>query len=294
MPQRLHPEHNLKPTLSIIGAGKVGSTLARLWFKAGYEISAIYNRTPKKAVELADCVDAKAVDTLDAVFQSADIIFLTVADDAIFPIVNLLAEINLTRKAIVHTSGSASLDVLDNLSKNGAMLGSFHPAFPFADVESAIEALSGATFAIEANQLELRSQLETLAKALDGKTIFIPKGQKALYHAALVFISNYTVTLYAIAQNLLKPLSSDQEAIDSALMTLLQATVNNIAEQGIPKALTGPLVRSDVGTIQKHLDMLDDETLKLTYRSLARSSYPMLAQRGINSDLIEHLLQENE
>ncbi len=294
MPQPQRREHKLKPTLSVIGAGKVGSALARLWYKAGYDIQTVYNRTPEKAIELARYVNAHAIDTVAEAVNSADIIFLTVSDDALLPIVRLLDELDLTGKAIVHTSGVASLDVLSDLSKQGAVRGSFHPAFPFANVDSAIETLSGATFAIEADTVKLQNQLRDLAEILAGRVILIPAGEKALYHAALVFISNYTVTLYAVAEGLLKSFSSDQVAIESVLMNLLRATVDNIDEQGIPNSLTGPLVRADVSTLQKHLHALDDDLLKATYINLARLSYPMLEQRGINSDIIEQQLQENK
>ena len=82
-------------------------------------------------------------------------------------------------------------------------------------------ALSGATFAIEADNKILQKQLQEIAETLDGKVILIPEGEKARYHAALVFISNYTVTLYAIAEDLMTSFSSDQIANKSALMTLL-------------------------------------------------------------------------
>lgn len=284
----------MKSNISIIGAGKVGNTLARLWYTAGVEIKAVYNRNYANAEQLAEYVDADAVDTLEKVINSAEIIFLTVADDALSAIANELAKIDLTDKAIVHTSGALSIDIFSELALKGASLGSLHPAFPFSDIESAMKNLSGASFAIEASDEKLQRQLIYLAELLGGKIIIIPEGQKAIYHASLVLISNYTVTLYSLAENMLKPLTSDQSAIDSALMTLLRATVENIANQGIPDALTGPLVRADGETIQGHLQAIDDDALKSLYISLARLSYPMLEQRGINTHFIDKYLQDEE
>lgn len=284
----------MKLTISIIGASKVGNTLARLWHTAGLEIKAVYNRNHAKALQLAQYVDADAVDTLEMAVQSADIIFLTLADNALSSVVTELSKIDLTDKAIVHTSGALSIDVLSELALHGASLGSFHPAFPFSDIETAMKTLSGASFAIEASDKKLQRQLMYLAETLDGKIIIIPEGQKAIYHAALVMISNYTVTLYSLAESMLKPLTSDQSAIDSALITLLNATVKNIANQGIPNALTGPLVRADTGTMQRHLRSIDNDALKLLYINLARLSYPMLEQRGIDTHLIEKHLQDEE
>lgn len=282
----------MRPAISIIGTGKVGTTLARLWFKMGYKIEAVYNRSPEKAKQLALDTGARLVDSPGDAVENADIVFLTVPDDAIETVAMELQNVSWQGKAVVHTSGVASIDKLAVLVESGAMTGSLHPAFPFADVNSAMENLSGATFAIETNNSLLEQWLGELVTVLEGKVIKIPPGKKAQYHAALVFASNYTVSLYAIARNLLEDLNADSGAIDNALMVLLQATVDNIRKQGIPDALTGPLTRADTGTIDSHLNALDDETLKQAYIALARLSYPMLEQRGINTKTIEEVFRD--
>lgn len=78
-----------------------------------------------------------------------------------------------------------------------------------------------------------------------------------MYHAALVFVSNYTVTLYAVAQQLMADLGFDREAASLALNPLLSGTVTNLLRQGVPLALTGPLVRGDGRTLTAHLNVLD-------------------------------------
>lgn len=282
----------MRPAISIIGTGKVGTTLARLWNKREYKIVSLYNRTPEKAKQLARDTGAKFAESLGDAVENADIVFLTVPDDAIETVAKDLQGLNWQGKAVVHTSGVATIDKLAILVDSGAMIGSLHPAFPFSDVASAMENLSGATFAIEADNSLLKQWLEDLVTVLNGQVIMIPLGKKAQYHAALVFASNYTVSLYAIAKNLLKALNADSSAIDNALMVLLQATVDNIRKQGIPDALTGPLSRADTGTIESHLNTLDDETLKQVYIALARLSYPMLEQRGINTQTIEEIFRD--
>lgn len=283
----------MRPTIGIIGAGKVGSTLARLLYKAEYEITAIYSQTPENARTLAEKTDATIANDMQTVVENANLVLLTVADDAIESAAGQLTDCDWQEKAIVHTSGAAGIEKLQALVDTGAMVGSLHPAFPFADVESAIEKLAGASFAIEAPHEQLRVWLQEIVSALDGQVILIPEGKKALYHAALVIASNYTVTLYAIAQEMLQGLDTDSEAIDNALTALVRATVENIASQGIPDALTGPLSRADTGTIQSHLSAIDDSTLTTAYIALTRLSFPMLHQRGINTHTLEKLLQDS-
>ena len=284
----------MQPRIGIIGTGKVGCTLARLWNQAGYEVVAVYNRTPEKGERLIHHIPtAQVVKTPVIVIEMADVILLTVTDDALPQMASKLSNSDWHGKIAVHTSGAASLDVLQDLVDAGAQVGSLHPIFPFADVETAIRDLPGSTFAIEASGDSVQQMLSELVEALNGYIMLIPLGKKALYHAALAIASNYTVTLYAIAEAILVSLGAERSVADNALNVLVESTVNNIQQQGIPQALTGPLTRADMGTVQAHLNAIDDETLRTVYKGLARLSYPMLQERGVAVTQIEQVLQEN-
>ena len=223
---------------------------------------------------------------------NADLVLLTVPDDAIHATAAQL--VGFSGKAVVHTSGAHDARVLLTLTEQGIRVGSLHPVYPFADVENALSGLMGATFAVEAEDTVLRSWLCELVAALEGSVLLIPAGKKALYHAALVFVSNYTVTLYSVAEMLLIQLGTDKATVDHALNTLIAGTVVNLHSNGLPAALTGPLVRADVGTIAAHLQALDavDENLGEVYRQLARLTYPLLQARGIALDEIERVVEQ--
>lgn len=285
----------IKPTLSIIGAGKVGCTLARLLYAAGYRIGAVYSRNKEHSQELAGLVGSIAVTTAGEAVQNADLVLLTISDDAISIVARAIQSEIWTNKAIIHTSGAQDREVLAVLAARGAMTGSLHPAFPFADVETSVVRLSRATFAVEATDEQLRGWLYQMVVALQGRVLAIPPGQKALYHAALVIASNYAVTLYAVAEYLLMSMGADRVTADQALNGLLMGTAINLQTQGIPDALTGPLVRADIGTIQAHLDALRtvDHSLVEMYLQLARLSLPLLTARGINTEAIERLLEQD-
>ncbi|MBI5669403.1 MAG: DUF2520 domain-containing protein [Chloroflexi bacterium] len=283
-----------RPTLGFVGAGKVGSTLARLWFQTGYAVRAISSRNRAKAETLAEQVDARVVATADEVIAAADLILLTVPDDAIEPLAASLQRESLMGKGVIHTSGARDASVLAVLAARGALTGSLHPAFPFADVETAVQRLPGATFALEAESPPLRGWLRDLVLALDGRVMVIPPGQKAVYHSALVIASNYTVTLYAIAERLLTAIGAERDAAEGALNTLVQGTVDNLRETGIPAALTGPLTRADAGTIRRHLQVLRqiDPLVADLYLQLARLSLPMVRARGVSTELLQRVLDQ--
>ncbi len=282
-----------RPIVGIIGVGKVGETLARLCYQHGYSIGVIYNRASDKAHNLAQQTASIAVNELLEVVQFSNLIIVSVSDDAIESTAQILSTANLQDKAIIHVSGAASIDVLQSVSDAGAMVGSLHPAFPFSSVESSLKGLVGATFAIEYSHDLLRQWLTDMITTFEGQIIEIPLGKKAQYHLALTIASNYMVTLYAVAEGLLGEFSDDVNANRHALETLMSATMNNIIEHGVPDALTGALVRADVGTIQKHLDeLLNKPLIYDTYAKLAKLSYPMLIARGIDITEINHLFEQ--
>lgn len=277
----------MTPSLAVVGAGKVGAVLARLLYARGYTITTVYSRTYSHAVALAGQVGALAVEQPANV--RGNLALLAVPDDAILATAAALA--GFSGKAAVHTSGARDVTALAAVAERGVQVGGLHPVYPFTDVENAVAGLPGAAFGIEAQEEPLLGWLRGIVAVLDGEVMMIPPGGKSLYHAAMVLASNYTVTLYAVAESLLIGLGVDKSAADHALDALLAGTVENLRVQGVPNALPGPLVRSDVGTIGAHLRALRevDDRLVEVYRLLGRLTYPLLRARGIAPEAVEQL-----
>jgi predicted short-subunit dehydrogenase-like oxidoreductase (DUF2520 family) len=285
----------IKPQLGIIGAGKVGSTLARLLAQQGYTVTRVYSRKPENAARLAEALQTPAAISPAEVVQHADLILLTVSDDAITPVVAELAALDFTGKAVIHCAGALGSEVLSPLAAQGARVGSLHPVFPFSDIESAMAGLAGASFALESDSALLRDWLVAIIGALRGQVVEIPLGSKSLYHAALALSSNYTVTLYALAHSLISGLGADPAAVRQMLDSLLSATVHNLQQAPSPAdALTGPLVRGDVQTLAAHLQQLQmaDPQIASAYRLLAQLSFPLLEARGTPLSAITSLLEQ--
>lgn len=281
-----------RPTLGFVGTGKVGQTLARLWQARGFHIGAVASRGQASAAALAHSVGASVV-PLQEIAAHADLILLTVPDDAIARVASALAAQNdLSGRGFLHTSGAHDSALLRPLAARGAWVGSLHPAFPFADVELALRTLPGSTFALEVADAPLVAWARELVTALDGQLLVLSAQTKPLYHAALVLASNYTVTLYAQAQALLLGLGAQPEVASAALNALVAGTAQNLQQQGIPDALTGPLVRGDLGTIRAHLRALSREAPDVAqlYIQLARLTFPMLLARGQDTAPIAALL----
>ncbi len=284
-----------RPTLGFIGLGKVGQTLARRLYLQGYTISALWNRHSKAAADLAEHTHSQVVESPSVVVRQAAITFLTVSDDALSALASTLLVEDMSGRAVIHTSGALDMDVLSALEDNGAMIGSLHPAYPFANVAASVVGLSGAVFALQASHQRLYDDLHQIVLDLNGHAIVLKPGDKTLYHAALVLASNYSVTLYSLAQNMLRHVGATSSASQKLLDSLLTGMLNNLRTRSPAEALTGPLVRGDVQTVQAHLQALQhyDSALYDLYRQLGSLTLPLAEARGTEVSSIRWLLQED-
>lgn len=269
-----------KPKVGFIGAGKVGTALATTLFKAGYPVVAVANRDIGASERLADLVPGcQAFKTEQDVPNTADHVFITTPDDSIPSIASELTW--RPEQNVVHCSGAASIDVLEPAKKFGARVGSFHPCQAFASVDQAIRNLPGSTFAIEA-QGPLLNSLKEMASSIRCDWIVLKPGNKALYHAAAVFASNYFVTLLKVATDLFQDFDVPTSQSTKVLMPLIQGNIRNINSIGLPSCLTGPISRGDISTIKKHISALkekDPSILKL-YAHLGLKTVPIALEKG--------------
>ncbi len=266
--------------VGFIGAGTVGTALAILLSGRGYAVVAVYSRSPASAEKLAAAVHGcRVAAKSQGVADAADLIFITTPDDAIMDVASRVKW--RAGSSVVHCSGADSTDILEPARRNGAAVGAFHPLQTFAGVERARENIPGSTFAVEAEG-PLLTTLQEMAAALGGRSIRLQAGDKVLYHAAAVFASNYLVTLVKMATDLWQTFSIPTDQSVAALLPLIRGTLHNIETIGIPKCLTGPIARGDVGTIDKHLKALREKAPQLLfpYKELGLQTIPIALAKG--------------
>ncbi len=275
--------------LGFIGAGTVGTALARRLSEKGYRVVAVASRSWASAEKLAQSIPNCRALGNQSVADTAEFVFITTPDGAIGPVAS---EIKWHRgQSVVHCSGADSIAVLEPARKSGAQTGGFHPLQTFASVQQAIDNIPGSTFAVEAEE-PLLSTLKDMATALDGTWIQLKASDKVLYHAAAVIACNYLVTLLKLATDLWQTFNVPTNQAAKALMPLLQGTLNNINNVGIPQCLTGPIARGDSGTIKKHLNALKKvaPSVLSTYRELGRQTIPVALAKGrINQQQADEL-----
>lgn len=277
---RMQSKDPIPPRLGFIGAGRVGRALA--WGLAGGEqrVVAVASRSSASAVALAARVagcraSAQAQDVVDG----ADLVFITVPDDAIAAVA---ASVNWRPgMAVVHCSGATEVAVLEPAARAGAEIGGFHPLQLFADPDVALAGLAGCTIGIEADG-PLLSQLEALAAALGCRTLRLPPGCRVRYHAAAHYAAGFVITLLKQATDLWQGFGVGRDDAIHALLPLLRGTAASVERSGLAQGLAGTYSRGDIGTLEKHLAELGrvgPDALRL-YCELALRSIPLGLERG--------------
>jgi predicted short-subunit dehydrogenase-like oxidoreductase (DUF2520 family) len=260
--------------IGFVGAGRAGTALARALAAVGWPVVAVASRTPAAAALLAaQLPTARALADAQAVADAAELVFLTVPDSSIGRVAEAVGW--RSHHAVVHTSGADSLAPLAAARRAGALVGALHPlqTFSAAAAPDPLVPFAGITCALDADPA-LLPRLEALVRALGARPLTLPAEARPLYHAAAVLASNYLVALLDLSADLWQAFGVSEEEAVEALLPLARTALANVAAQGAAAALTGPIARGDLATVDKHLAALAaarPETLEV-YRALGAAT----------------------
>jgi predicted short-subunit dehydrogenase-like oxidoreductase (DUF2520 family) len=240
---------------------------------------------------------ARAFADAPNVLDEADLIFLTVPDDAIAGAAEALHL--YSGQALVHTSGALPADVLAPAMAAGTSKASFHPLVAFADLDHALEALKGATVALDGDA-SLLPVLAEVAESIGAHAVRLPSGGKQAYHAAAMMAAGGLVGLLDAIVSVARLSGLDEKTALAVYTPLARQALANSSRLGVDDALTGPFLRGDVGTVRGHLEVLRasvPEALEL-YIAVARRELAIARRRGeldqVAAAELEALLDEAE
>lgn len=269
----------MKLKLSVIGCGRLGKTLAFLLAKTKLVcIQEVVNSNRANAEEAVAFIgQGRACDSIKQL-KPADVYLIATPDDSIEPMSQQLAKQTLPFKASVvfHCSGLLSSECLNSLAQRGCYTASIHPLFSFSNPLIDVEVFTGTYCSFEGNKFALEKLLP-IFRAIDSPLFLIKKNDKALYHAASVFASNYLVTLVSMAEVCYKKAGLSGKLAKTITQALMAQTLNKIQYlDESSAALTGPLQRGDRSTLKKHLQALKPFSgLECAYKSLASATLPL-------------------
>jgi predicted short-subunit dehydrogenase-like oxidoreductase (DUF2520 family) len=251
--------------ITLIGSGNVATHLGAALKNAGHYIVQVYSPDLQHAALLAYHIKAEAIDDLRQINALTDAFIIAVKDDAIADMARQLA---IHNKLILHTSGSTGINVLMKYTDKA---GVFYPLQTFS--KSKEVNFWEVPFCIEGADNTLTPQLIELAHTVSNHVYEVKSDQRLILHLAAVFACNFPNYLYSVAQQLL-----EQHQLDFNMIRPLIAETADKALRQLPlQVQTGPAVRNDITTMNKHLEMLQ-------YQPLVQQVYALLSQGIIKMD----------
>lgn len=269
--------------IAIVGAGNVGKVLGYALKNKGYKLSGAFARTEKSRETVAQLLCCPVYSEPEKAVIGADIIFITTPDRVIKEICDYLAQRNsfIKGQIVLHTSGAHSSQILLSARRQGALILSLHPLQTFPEFERGLRSLPGTYFTAEGDE-EAFPAARQMVQALEGEILSIPTEMKPLYHAAACVACNYLTTLMDAALKMFSFMGIPPDKAFKSLSPLIYSTLNNIGELGTEKALTGPIARGDISTINSHLEILKEKAEEFLplYRQLGLYTVSLAARKG--------------
>ncbi len=158
--------------ITIIGAGRAGTSFAAAWAEAGHEVSLVHHDEP-------------------TVHDGTDVILLCVPDDALSDVARSLPA--SPTRVVAHCAGSRTLDVLAPHPR----VGSLHPLVALPDATIGAARLRAATYCVAGDDL-----VRDLVASLGGRSFSLRDDQRAAYHATACVAANHLVTLLGHVERL--------------------------------------------------------------------------------------------
>ncbi|HWE90750.1 MAG TPA: DUF2520 domain-containing protein [Pseudonocardiaceae bacterium] len=291
------PTRPARLKVGVVSAGRVGSVLGAALARAGHTVVAASGLSRESLRRAEDLLPDVPILPPDEVARRADLVLLALPDDALAGMTRGLAAAGVLRagQIVVHTSGAHGVDVLAPATALGALPLALHPAMTFSGRSEDLQRLEACCFGVTASagggaddgadsgDNEAAWHVgEALVMEMGGEPVRVPQEARPLYHAALAHGANHLVTLVAECLELLR--SAGIAPAERLLGPLLSAALDNALRHG-DRALTGPVARGDVGTLDVHLRVLAERAPDALpgYVALARRTAARALAAGLLS-----------
>jgi predicted short-subunit dehydrogenase-like oxidoreductase (DUF2520 family) len=272
--------------LNIIGCGRAGSSLARLWVEAGtLSIAGVMNRSAGSTQIAIDTLGAGTPVLSLSDFDRAAFWMIGTGDDQIAEVARRLSHPDFRDRiqgaTVFHLAGRHGATVLRPLEEAGCRVAAVHPVRSLTHARLSVAEFSGTACVVEGSE-DCLADLEPLFKQIGGVWLPVSELDRGLYHAAVSIISNVTKAVAWKAQNWLNDAGLDDETAAIVTHKLLFSTMADLDRSGARQSITGPVVRGDTSTVAAHIAALQTghaEDVDI-YRVLARTVLELARERG--------------
>jgi predicted short-subunit dehydrogenase-like oxidoreductase (DUF2520 family) len=245
-------------TCNVIGAGRVGRTLAALWAsQRTFEIQDVLDRTIEGARSAVGFVGQGTPLERPQDLRAADVWMLSTHDGGIAQACGELARSGVLRVGdiVFHCSGSLGADQLDPAAQMGALTASVHPLKTFADPGVARSTFAGTYCTAEGDEAAL-DVLTPAFEDIGARMAKIDPQHKTLYHAASVIVCNYLTALLETGLRCYEHAGLPRATAAAMIEPIVRDTVQNVFDLGTAGALTGPIARGDKSVVMRHVQAL--------------------------------------
>ena len=278
--------------IALIGAGRLGASLAEALAEAGLKLSAVADLDPAAARRAGRKFPGcrTTTDNIEAA-RLGQAVFLCVPDSAVGPAARALAKsgIDWRGRIVVHCSGLLDSRVLDPVRRRGALTASCHPVRAFAGRPVPPRVFNGVAVAVEGQPAAV-SWARRIFSRLGATPFALRADRKPLYHAACALASNDLVVLLDMALGLLEASGFSRKRAWELIAPLVQGTLHNVNKFGTAAALTGPMIRGDAAVVGRHLDALKKFPLaREVYKKLGLGTVDILKRSGARPEQVRAL-----
>lgn len=268
--------------IGIVGAGKAGCSIGRYLKEHGISVAGYFSKTRESVDEAATFTNTRAFRSLRELLAACDIIFITTPDDVVQQVWSCIAGESIHGKIICHFSGSLSSVVFSGRRETGAAGCSIHPMFAFSDKFTSYEKLNQVMFTMEGDA-EALAVMRPLFEKMGNRVCVISSGKKERYHAAASMVSNMMIGLYQMSLDMLCDCGFEKEDARQLVEPLVRGNIETLLTATPEQALTGPVERGDIETVEKHLNVLTKQE-KEVYVNLGQTLTDIASRKNPNRD----------
>lgn len=289
-------------TLNIIGCGRAGRTLGRLWQEQSvFRISDVLNRSIQSAEDAVTFMGAGRAILRTGQMARADVYLIGTPDDRLGTACGDLVDSGLLSagSTVFHLSGATRSAVLRRVRERGALAASVHPVKSFADPEVSCRTFEGTHCGAEGDPDAVEA-LSSAFEAIGARIFRIDQEHKEIYHAASVFSCNYLTALLEVGIQAYMKAGIPRDTAFEIVEPIVRETIDNLMELDTAKALTGPIARGDHGTVSRQIAALDawDPEICALYRRLGAVALSLSRMQGAASsesiDVLSTLLEKSD
>lgn len=237
--------------IALAGAGTVGTAVAAALQRRGHAVSAVWSRTPGSARAAAARLDAPVAQSCSVAGVDADLVLVGVSDDAIEAVASELTPGLAPGCVVVHFAGSLGVTPLDAARIAGATVAALHPVQALPDPDTALARLPGCAWGVTCETAARQWAHRLVRDDLEGVPVDVAELDRPVWHAAAVVASNGIAAVMSTGAALLHAIGVADGA--TALGPLATGTLANVLGTLDGRAFTGPVVRAERRTIERHL-----------------------------------------